>query len=122
MSSNILLWRADEQNLDPIVIEHILRSEPAFDGIRFDEPGGAAIESVFSDASSGYSVFVRLSSELDVISLTSTSDTALRAALILQRSLKTPLRIIDTDYSFDLILSDFADLDELNAAIEKSRG
>jgi hypothetical protein len=35
--------------------------------------------------------------------------------------LKAPLRIVDTEYSFDLTLNSFSTLDELSAAIDQAR-
>jgi hypothetical protein len=40
---------------------------------------------------------------------------------VLQSHLRTPLRIVDMDYTFDLILSEYASLNDLNAAIVEAR-
>jgi hypothetical protein len=62
-----------------------------------------------------------LSKDRLTISLSGVRDAALRAALVLQEHLPTPLRIIDTDYTFDLMLSDFTTLEQLRTAIEQAQ-
>ena len=118
---NTLLLRADEKEFNPKTIEHVFRTEAGFGNVRFHEPGGAAIECRYTDPESGDSILVRLSGRLTAISLADTSDIALRAAVLLQARLQIPLRMVDTDYTYDLNLSDHATLDELNAAIDEAR-
>ena len=115
---NILLLRLDEMPFDAVVIRHTLSTETGFRDVRFHDPGGAAIEADYSEPEDW--TIVSLSKGLSRISLSGTSDAALRAALILQRHLKVPLRIIDTDYSFDLVLSDFQTVEQLRAAMDKA--
>ena len=46
---------------------------------------------------------------------------ALRAALLIQKSLRIPLRMIDDDNSFDLTFSGISTVEELEAAMENAR-
>jgi hypothetical protein len=112
---NILLFDLDDRPFETETIDRIFRSEPGFRNVRFDEPGGAVIEAEYVEPDDW--TFVRLDGDRDTISLTGTSDAALRAALILQRNLPMPLRMVDTSYSFDVILRDFQTFEELRAAI-----
>src|SRR6266478_6657598 len=100
----LLLFNADNRPFAVSLIEQIFRSESGFQEVRFNEPGGAAIEADYLDGPD-YTI-VRLSGNRETISLSGTTDAALRAALILQRHLSASLRIIDLDYSFDLLLQD----------------
>jgi hypothetical protein len=50
--------------------------------------------------------------------LSGTTNAALRAALVLQRHLQSPLRITDLDFAFDFVLSDFRNIEELRGAID----
>jgi hypothetical protein len=116
---NFLLLNSDNQRFDVAAIERIFQSERGFRDVRFHEPGGAIIEADYIEPED--STIVGLSGSRKSISLSGTSDAALQAALILQNNLPTPLRMADTDYSFDLILSGFSSIEELQAAIDAAR-
>ncbi len=115
---SIILWREDELDFEPSEVEHVFRTQAGFDQVWFNEPGGALIEAQYSSAPDNYYVLVRLSGDRRMISISSVSDDSLQAALLLQKKLQSPLRIMNDDYTFDLKLGDYASLDELNAAIE----
>ncbi len=117
--TNILLIQIDKMPFDVAAVAHILSTHNGFRDVRFDEPGGAAVEADYGDPEDW--TIVRLSENPSQISLSGTSDAALRAALILQTHLKIPLRIFDTNYSFDLTLQNYSTVDELHAAIEAAQ-
>ncbi len=119
--ANTILWRSDEDRFELTDIEAVFRNTEGFSAIRLDEPGGALIEAKFADLEQGDRVLVRLSRGSDAISITDASKTSLRVALILQHHLDVPLRVVDTDYSFDLDLSEYSTIDELTEAIEVAR-
>ena len=68
-----------------------------------------------------FRTMISLSGDHGTISLRGVSNASIRASLILQRRLDTPLRMVDTDYSFDLILEGLSTVEELRDAIEQSR-
>jgi hypothetical protein len=115
----LLLFNSDDEQFAVRQIQSILESEKRFHSLRFNEPGGALIEAQYSEGQD--STIVRLSGNRETISLSGTSDAALQAVLIFQRRLQRPLRLIDTDYTFDLILQEFANIEELRAAIESAQ-
>jgi hypothetical protein len=115
---SILLLNTDDRPFDTEAIERILKTEADFSDVRSNTTG-AAIESHFGKSEEW--IIVRLSAKLSRISLSGTTDTTLRAALILQARLDRPLRIVDTDYSFDLILADSGSIEELRAAIDAAQ-
>jgi hypothetical protein len=117
--TNILLLRIDELPFDVSAVAHIVSTQSGFRDVRFDEPGGAAVEADFTDSENR--TIVSLGENPSRISLSGTSDAALRAALILQTHLKVPLRIFDTNYSFDLMLQDYSNVEDLRAAIEAAQ-
>ncbi len=114
-----LLYTQDSRPFAVDAIQQIFQSENRFYDVRFNEPGGAAIEADYVEEND--STIVRLSGNLETMSLSGTSDAALRVALILQRRLQAPLRIIDLDYSFDLALEDFRTVEELRTAIDDAQ-
>lgn len=116
---NLLIMNADEQPFNLETIQQIFESEDGFGNVRFDEAGGALIEAAYTDGQD--STFVRLSDSRKGITLTGMTDAALRAALILDQNLPSMLRIVDWDYSFDLILSDFNGVEELRSAIDMAQ-
>jgi hypothetical protein len=116
---NILLLNSDGRPFELTEIERIFQSESGFHDVRFNEPGGAVIEADYVEPEDR--TIVGLSGSHKSISLSGMSDAALRAAMILQRNLDTPLQIVDTDYSFDLILRDFPTVEKLRNAIQKSQ-
>jgi hypothetical protein len=116
---NILLFDPDDRPFDVTVIERVFRSERGFYDVRLNEPGGAYIEAEFTLGD--YKTIARLGDKRNTISLSGTSDAALQAALILQKKLGTPLRMVDTDYSFDLILRDIPDIETLRIAIQNAQ-
>jgi hypothetical protein len=116
---SILLFNPDNRPFEAAVIELVFQSEPGFRDVRFNEPGGAYIEAEY--VLGDYKTIARLSENCDTISLSGTSDAALHAALILQSNLHSPLRMVDTDYSFDLILRDIPDIETLRIAIQSAQ-
>ena len=116
---SLLLFRPDNQVFAVESLERIFESENGFRDVRFNEPGGALIEAIYA-ADQDWTI-VRLSGNGETISLSGQTDAALQAALVLQGHLSAPMRIIDSDYGFDLILSDFKDIEELRTAMEDAQ-
>jgi hypothetical protein len=116
---NILLFDRNERPISVDALDRIFRSVAGFGQVRYNTPIGTPIEADYAEDDD--STTVRLDSERETISISGTSDAALQAAWILQLQLQTPLRIVDTDYSFDLVLNDFKSLEELQAAIDSAR-
>lgn len=117
--TNILLIRTDERPFDVAAVSHIFSTHSGFRDVRFDNLVGAAVEADYAEP--GDWTIIGLSEDLEAISLSGTSDAALRAALILQAALEIPLRIFDSNYSFDLTLRNYSTVDELRAAIESAQ-
>jgi hypothetical protein len=116
---SILLFDPDDQPFEVAAIQRVFQSEPGFRDIRFNEPGGAAIEADYVEPEDW--TIVGLSGSRTSISLSGTTDAALRAALILQRQLDRPLRMVDTDYSFDLILQNLPNVETLRNAMQNAQ-
>jgi hypothetical protein len=115
----LLLYYPDDRLFAAESIQQVFESESGFRDVRFNEPGGALLEAIFVDDQD--STIVRLSRNRKTVSLSGQTGAALHAALIMQRHLQGPIRIIDLDYAFDLVLSDFKDIDELRTAIENAQ-
>ena len=117
--TSILLIRLDEMRFDIAAVTHFLSTHNGFQDLRVDEPGGAAVEAYYREAEDW--TVVRLSEDAARISLSGSSNAALRAALILQNNLNVPMRMFDTNYSFDLVLDGLSSIEELRDAIDRSQ-
>jgi hypothetical protein len=116
---NILLFNPDFRPFEFVVIKRIVQSATGFRDVRLNEPGGDVLEAQYAEPDDW--TFVGLSGDRETISLSGTSDAALRAALILQQNIGTPLSMVDTEYSFDLTFYDLSNVEQLRAAIEQAR-
>jgi hypothetical protein len=100
-------------------VRSAVESDGRFGSVRRNTPTGTLVEATFNCGDAFTTA--RLSEDGERISLSSTSAAAPSAALVLQRHLRTPLRIVDTANSFDLMLGGYASLEDLNAAIDEAR-
>jgi hypothetical protein len=116
---SLLLFDVNEQPIDLAAIEDIFRSEAGFHEVRRNTPIGTPIEADFVDR--GDFTTVGVSTDCETISIRGTSGAALQVAWLLHTQLRMPLRMVDTEYSFDLMLDDFASIEELVAAIDSAR-
>ena len=116
---SLLLFSADKRLFTVEALQGIFRSVTGFGEIRYNTPVGTPIEADYVESDDF--TMVELSPERDTISISGITDAALRAALIVQGHLDVPLRIIDLDYSFDLSLEEFTNIEELRLAIEDAQ-
>ena len=116
---SLLLLDADEREIPVDELRRILQSATGFQRLRQNTPAGIPIEADFVEGTDFTTV--GLSTTRKAISIRGTSGAALSAAWILRNHLDIPLRMVDTDYSFDLMLQDYATIDELEAAIDEAR-
>ncbi len=116
--TSLLLIRVDEMPFDVAAVADILSTHSGFQDVRFDNLIGAVVEARYTEPEAW--TIVSLKEDHETISLSGTSDAALRAALILQTSLKIPLRMFDTNYSFDVVIEGLSTVDELRNAIDRA--
>ena len=116
---NLLLFDVDERVIAVDALQRIFQSVTGFQRVRHNTPTGTPIEADYIDGQDFTTV--GLDTKRETISIRGTSGAALSAAWILQSYLDIPLRMVDTDYSFDLILRDFANIEELQTAIDNAQ-
>ena len=116
---SLLLFDVNEGKIPVDALQRIFQSVIGFQRIRHNTPTGTPIEADFIDGEDFTTV--ELDAQRETISIRGTSGAALNAAWILKSHLDIPLRMVDTEYSFDLVLSGFSNIDELEAAIDKAR-
>lgn len=115
----IFLVNSDFRAFDVKRLEELFRAESGIQHIRTNLPAGCPLEGEYG--SEDRSTRIAVSEDATAITLSWTSTTALEAALIIRRGLGEDLRFFDTQYSFDLLLSASATVDDLTAAIDASR-
>src|SRR5262249_45763355 len=116
----LLLFNPDFRPFDPHAVERAIRSCAEFSKLQFNKPSGTRIECEYIEHDD-WTTTIRLSENSERISLDSTSGAALKAVLLIQRSLGIPLRMVDDDNRFDLTFSNVASVEELEAAIENAQ-
>jgi hypothetical protein len=116
---SLLIFNPDFRPFEPTVVERAFRSCPEFTALRFEEPGGALLECNYIEPQDW--TIIRLNRDATTISLNQTWGAALRAVLLLQKALGVPLRMVNDDFSFDLIFSDIATVEALESAMENAR-
>jgi hypothetical protein len=114
-----MLFNPDFAPFEPKVVERAFRSCAQFTDLRFEEPGGALIECVYIEPNDR--TIIRLGGDASSISVDHIWGAALRAALLIQKSLGIPIRMINDDNTFDLTFSDISTVEELEAAMENAR-
>jgi hypothetical protein len=116
---SLILFSPDSRPFDPQVVEVAFRSCSEFKNTRTRTPVGTLIECKYEEP--GDWTTIRLSKNAETISLTGASSAALRAAILIQRSLGMPLRMVNNVNSFDLTFSNMSTVEELEAAMENAR-
>lgn len=113
--NNVLLFRDDGVLLDREAVRSALAGIEGTYNLREGNLAGSVLDCEFDFA--GDSTIIRLSADLRRVSFSGGGDASLEAARQLQRCLGLPLRLVDTAYSFDLLLANTASLAELRERI-----
>jgi hypothetical protein len=114
----LIMFPDDERPFSFQQVHSFVESHPGFSNLRFSEPGGAVLEAEFTLGSD--SMILRLSGDLNSVSLSDESASALSLAFALQKSFSRPLRLIDCNYTFDLNLKEYDGVDEIWNAIKSA--
>jgi hypothetical protein len=115
----LLLFNPDFRPFEPKVVERAFRTCAEFTDLRLDEPCGALIECEYIEPTDR--TIIRLSGDASSISVDHTWGAALRASLLIQKSLGIPLRMFNDDNTFDLTFSDISTVEELETAMDNAR-
>jgi hypothetical protein len=115
----LLVFKPDDSPFSADSLLHVFQLEPGFENVQLNNSTDDAVEATFRQAD-GWSI-LRLSHDQKTISLSQNTEVTLRAAMILRRHFKEPLQIIDSDYSFDLMLSDYTSVEDLQSAMARAQ-
>jgi hypothetical protein len=115
----LLLYKADSSLFDQSEVEQVFRSNPNFKNLQFNTPGGDLIACRYVERDDW--TLINLDHDRQSIFFSDTRGAALRAVLLIQKSLGIPLRMVNDDYSFDLTFSDISTVEELETAMGNAR-
>ena len=107
----LLLFIGENKNLDKNNLVEILQEIPGTQDVRKGNFLGSILECDFSYEADF--TIVRLSNDLKTISISGTGDASLKIALEIQKRYSKAIRVVDSDYSFDLVLEQMVSVSEL---------
>ena len=117
----LILYIGENEKFDKTLLVEIMAHIPGTKELPEENLVGSIREWEFVD--SGDRTLVRLSEDLETISIPGTGDASLKIALELQKHYPIPIRVVDEDYSFDLMLKEMGSVAALRqnmlAASEK---
>lgn len=113
--SKLLIYIGEHKKFDVEATIDAIESMSAVSKARRGSFIGAIFECEYT--ASGGNTIVRISPEVETITVEGLGDESLAFALELQRKSPVPLHAIDMDYSFNVALSNFRSVAELRKAI-----
>lgn len=114
----LLLFIGESEKFDAKKVESIFAQIPNMENFKKDNLIGVIIECEF--AYHNDFTLIRLTEDLETITLSGDGDASLKAALEIQKYYDKSLRLIDSNYSFDLVLEKIISVDELRQKILES--
>lgn len=116
---SLMLFDSTGRKISVDALRRALSSIPQCKQIRESASSGTPLQADYAEGDDFTTIY--LISSHEAISIRGTSGAALSAAWAIHAKLGIPLRMVDTDYSFDLLLDQFSTLEQLSAAIDQAR-
>lgn len=107
----LLLFIGEDEKFDASQIASILPEIPGTHNLKQGNFVGSILECEFADENDF--TIIRLSDDLETISIYGNGDASLKIALSIQKLYPKPIRLIDSEYSFDLVLEKIESVSEL---------
>jgi hypothetical protein len=111
----LLLFIGENQKFEQNQLKSILQKNSEVKNLKTGNFVGSILECDFSYESDF--TIVRLSDDLETITISGTGDASLKIALEIQKSYPKPIRVIDSDYNFDLQLQEISSVSEFRQKI-----
>lgn len=108
----LILYIGENEKFDKTLLVEIMAHIPGTKDLPEENLVGSIREWEFVDSGDGAArllrdrTLVRLSEDLETISIPGTGDASLKIALEIQKHYPIPIRVVDEDYSFDLVLKE----------------
>jgi hypothetical protein len=99
---SLLLYLAENERFDSVKIRLIFKDIMLPNSLKEDGLIGVIIEGEFRDRDDF--TIVRLSDDLETISIDGLGDASLKLALEIQKYYPKPIQVIDSEYNFDISL------------------
>ncbi len=110
MKTLLLFLSKNEQFYTP-EIALILQEIPGTNNLKEGNFVGSILECEFSDENDF--TLIRLSDDLETITISGMGNASLKISLEIQKRYPKPIRLIDSDYTFDLVLEKIGSMSEL---------
>ena len=107
----LLLFIGKNEQFAPHQIASILQEIQGTNNLKEGNFVGSILECEFVDENDF--TLIRLSDDLDTITISGMGNASLKISLEIQRRYPKPIRLIDSDYSFDLVLEKIISVSEL---------
>ena len=114
----LLLFIGEDEKFNFSEIADILPKIPHIHNLKQGEFVGSILECEFSDKND-YTI-IRLSDDLETISIDGDGDASLKIALEIQKHYPQNLRLIDSNYSFDIELEKIKSVGQLRQKMRES--
>jgi hypothetical protein len=111
----LLLFLSKNEQFDPQEIALILQEIPGTNNLKEGKFVGSILECEFSDENDF--TLIRLSDDLETITISGMGNASLKISLEIQKRYPKPIRLIDSDYTFDLRLEKIISVSELRQKI-----
>ncbi len=114
----LLLLSGEDEKFNLSEVADILPKIPQIQNLKQGEFVGSILECELSDRND-YTM-IRLSDDLETISIDGDGDASLKIALEIQKHYPQNLRLIDSNYSFDIELDKIKSVGELRQKMQES--
>ncbi|MGL5195406.1 MAG: hypothetical protein ACRC8Y_17630 [Chroococcales cyanobacterium] len=114
----LLLFIGEDEKFNLIQIADILTKIPNIQNLKQGDFVGSILEGEFSEKNDF--TIIRLSDDLETISIDGDGDASLKIALEIQKHYPQNLRLIDSNYSFDIELAKINSVGQLRQNMRES--
>jgi hypothetical protein len=114
----LLLFIGEDEKFNLIQVADILTKIPNIQNLKQGDFVGSILEGEFSEKNDF--TIIRLSDDLETISIDGDGDASLKIALELQKHYPKNLRLIDSNYSFDIELAKINSVGQLRQNMRES--
>lgn len=118
MSTKLLIYIGESVKFEQSQVEHAMGSMAGVSQIHRGPLIGSLLQCHYTLGDE--STIIRLSEDLETITVNGIGPVSLGFAWSFQKAMPLDLRMIDMDYSFDVVLSEFDSVEELVQAISET--
>ncbi len=111
----LILFIGENKKFDENKILSILQDIPGIQNLREGNFVGSILECEFSEEDDF--TLIRLSDDLETISISGIGDASLKIALEIQKRYPRAIRVVDSNYNFELVIEEMESVNEFRQRI-----